>query len=160
MRGCGTIFSGSNDDRSLFKGDDMEKFLEVYQQLNSTNLQLLRSVYAENVRFEDPVHEINGLDNLIRYFEGMYADIESIRFDFGKQIVNGDEACVQWDMHFRHKKLRSGGAITVPGMSYIVFDNDNKVCEHRDYFDLGSMLYEHIPVLGLMVGAVKRRMAK
>jgi hypothetical protein len=42
----------------------------------------------------------------------------------------------------------------VDGFSQISFE-DNKVKHHRDYFDLGSMLYEQIPVLGLLIKKIK-----
>jgi hypothetical protein len=30
---------------------------------------------------------------------------------------------------------------------------------HRDYFDAGALLYEHLPVLGTLIGWLKRRLA-
>ncbi len=33
----------------------------------------------------------------------------------------------------------------------------DKVYRHRDYFDAGAMLYEHLPVLGRVVSWLKRR---
>lgn len=35
---------------------------------------------------------------------------------------------------------------------------DHKVYRHRDYFDAGSLIYEHLPVLGRAIAWLKRRM--
>ena len=35
---------------------------------------------------------------------------------------------------------------------------DNRIAYQRDYYDLGAMLYEHIPLLGGAVRAVKARL--
>jgi hypothetical protein len=43
-------------------------------------------------------------------------------------------------------------------MSYLQFDKAGKVRYHRDYFDLGAMLYEHLPLLGSLVKTIKRRL--
>ena len=40
----------------------------------------------------------------------------------------------------------------------IEFDEAGKVCQHRDYFDLGAMLYEQLPLLGPVVRTIKMRL--
>jgi len=37
------------------------------------------------------------------------------------------------------------------------FHGFDKVYRHRDYFDAGAMLYEHLPVVGRVVSWLKRR---
>ena len=59
-------------------------------------------------------------------------------------------------MTYVHQHLNSGEAITVQGHSLIMGDND-KVVYHRDYIDLGQMLYENVPVLGAIIRWLKRR---
>ena len=36
----------------------VDKFVEIYQQLDSTNLDLLSDIYCDNIQFIDPMHEI------------------------------------------------------------------------------------------------------
>ena len=61
-------------------------------------------------------------------------------------------------MHFQHGKLKNGQPILVEGHSRLKFV-DNKVICHRDYFDVGSMLYENVPVVGDLVRLIKNRAA-
>jgi hypothetical protein len=70
-----------------------------------------------------------------------------------------NQAALYWTMSFCHPKLNQGSEIVVEGHSYLV-EQDNKVIKHRDYLDVGAMLYEHIPLLGSVVKTVKRRAAK
>ncbi|HGP4674712.1 TPA: nuclear transport factor 2 family protein, partial [Vibrio cholerae O1] len=37
---------------------------------------------------------------------------------------------------------------------------EGKVTYHRDYFDMGEMLYEQLPVLGQVIRAIKRRLGQ
>ena len=138
----------------------MEKFLAMYQELNSKNLHLLQDVYSADILFIDPAHEIDGLDKLTEYFSALYQNVTSIDFDF-KDIVEQESACyLQWDMSFRHKSLARGKTILVSGTTFLRINDDHKVCFHRDYFDLGEMLYEHLPLFGRLVTTIKGRLGK
>lgn len=138
----------------------LEKFLKTYNKLNSHNLELLAEIYSRNVRFIDPVHEINGLQDLQRYFAALYENSNSVSFTFEEQVGDAHSAFVSWKMHFSHPSLDRGKTITVNGVSHLRFNSDGLVAYHRDYFDLGAMAYEHIPILGTLVRTVKRRLAK
>jgi hypothetical protein len=60
-------------------------------------------------------------------------------------------------MDYAHPRLRGGAIITVRGMTHLLFTN--KIYYHEDSYDLGALLYEHIPVLGLATRQLKTRMA-
>ncbi|WP_163340495.1 nuclear transport factor 2 family protein [Desulfopila sp. IMCC35008] len=138
----------------------MEQFLKVYQELTAENLHLLKDIYSTDVRFIDPAHEINGLSQLTEYFAELYQNVESIEFTF-HDVLQHDESCyLQWVMSFRHKSLAGGKTIHVPGTTYLRLNTDRKICHHRDYFDLGMMLYEHLPLLGRLLIRIKRRLGK
>lgn len=137
----------------------LERFLTTYQRLNRDNLELLDAIYSDDVRFSDPAHSLNGLPALRHYFTELYANVESISFAFDTPQINGDRVFVQWIMRLRHPRLNRGGEVEVPGISCLHFAEDGRVDEHRDYFDLGVLLYEQLPFLGSLVRAIKRRFA-
>lgn len=136
----------------------MEKFLQMYKDLSRENLHLLEGVYSSDIRFIDPAHEIVGISQLTDYFSALYQNVETITFDF-RDIVQQEKNCyLQWDMTFSHKSLARGKSIIVSGTTFLQLDDQEKVHYHRDYFDLGAMLYEHIPILGSLIGRIKRRL--
>ena len=138
----------------------MKNFLDMYQNLNRDNLHLLATVYAENVQFVDPAHEINGLKELTAYFAALYQNVASIRFSFHDTLEGEGKAYIQWDMTYVHKKIAGGRPITITGTTFLRIDTDGKVIYHRDYFDLGAMVYEQIPLLGRLVTSIKKRLGK
>ncbi len=135
----------------------LEHFFNTYQRLNRDNLDLLSGIYSEDIRFSDPAHSLNGLSALRDYFAELYANVEQIRFDFSPPRISDDQVFVQWVMHLRHPRLNRGGVVEVPGISCLHFAENGLVDDHRDYFDLGLLLYEQLPLLGPLVRAVKRR---
>jgi hypothetical protein len=61
-------------------------------------------------------------------------------------------------MSYQHPKLNSGKLIAVQGASRLEF-KQGKVISHRDYFDGGALLYEHIPLLNRVIFFLKNRLA-
>ncbi len=134
----------------------MENFLSTYINLNADNLELLSSIYSEDICFVDPAHELRGLTRLKEYFANLYSNISSIKFQFHNHLRLGDEGYVQWQMIFSHPRLKGGESINVAGASYLRFNDSGRVYFHRDYFDLGAMLYEQLPIMGRIIIALKR----
>lgn len=67
---------------------------------------------------------------------------------------------VQWTMNYSHSAINKGKNITVQGATFVRFVENGKVIYHQDYFDLGSMLYQHVPVLGSIIKSINRRLGK
>lgn len=133
-------------------------FIDLYQRLNKDNLHLLEEVYHANVTFQDPLHRIDGLDNLKKYFEQMYENLNHGSFDIHNSLFQDQTASLYWTMHFSHKKLKGGQNLIFEGNTYLMFEED-KVIFHRDYFDAGAMLYEHIPLLSGAIRFIKNRVS-
>lgn len=143
----------------------VEEFMAMYQSLNKDNLHLLKSVYAEDVEFVDAMHEVKGLPALTEYFAGMYGNLTSVSiqitgvqtnaFDAPDEHGNLGQAYMTWVMTYSHPRLAGGKPIDLDGVTRLLYSD--KVNYHRDYADLGQMLYEHIPLLGSVIRLVKSR---
>lgn len=138
----------------------VENFQQLYKTLNRDTLsfELLNSVYADDIIFEDCFHTIEGIKSLFEYFDNLYENVSYINFDFEGHWLNDDSAMLTWTMSYQHPKLNSGETIDVKGASRLSFDH-GKVVRHRDYFDGGALLYEHIPLLKRIIFFLKNRMA-
>lgn len=134
----------------------LARFLETFNALRHDNLHLLDEMYASEVVFEDPLHRVVGLAELRRYFARLYEGVAGIRFEFDEAVTGKDRAMLAWTMRMRHRRLRPGEELALPGASDLRFE-DGKVLSHRDYFDAGALLYERLPVLGGLVRAVRSR---
>lgn len=132
------------------------KFVENYNKLSKHELDRLNDMYHWNVRFQDPIHDIEGLDALRGYFSSLYQNLVHINFVVEHYFELEEFVFLYWTMNFRHQKLNGCKDILVSGHSHLVFKGE-KVSYHRDYLDLGEMLYEHIPALGWAVKAIKKK---
>ncbi|MDH2296258.1 nuclear transport factor 2 family protein [Cobetia sp. 1AS1] len=154
----------------------LTRVCRLYEKLDKTSTELLKSVYSDDIVFRDPLHEVRGLTALNAYFSGLYMNVAAIDFVFHHPLGpmqaqdagpadegNADEgneqglAWLSWTMTYRHPRLNGGKDISVQGASRLEF-RDGKVIQHRDFFDAGELLYEQVPVLRNVIGLLKRRM--
>lgn len=137
----------------------LQQFVALYNQLNFTNLTLLRELYAEQVEFIDPVHQISGLCALEQYFAHAYQNLQHCRFEIKAQGSGPHWGFVSWQMTFNHLAINNGQPVVVDGCTELTYQADGKICRHRDYYDLTQMVYQHLPVIGWLTGKVRQRMA-
>jgi ketosteroid isomerase-like protein len=138
--------------------DFLRDFAERFAALNRDNLDRLGELYSDDVLFRDPLHEVRGLSEMHRYFAELYTNVEALRFEFhGFDQVAEGEGYLRWTMRYRHPRLRGGAEIAVEGCSHLLWRE--RIYRHRDYFDAGALLYEHLPLLGGVIAWLKRRLA-
>jgi len=137
----------------------LSNFVVIYQKLSTDNLDLLATIYHEQVTFIDPIHKVEGFKDLYQYFASLYQNLSSCDFVIDDVIWQDSQASIFWTMTYQHPKLNKGKNVTVLGTSNIK-GQDDKVIYHRDYLDLGAMLYEQLPVLGKLTKWIKNNAAK
>jgi hypothetical protein len=133
-----------------------EKFQYLFENLNKDTMHLIPEFYASDVEFIDPVGKIKGSKNITKYYENLYKNVKSIKFEFSNFIDSADVVVGVWKMTLITNKLNGGEPIIVDGNSIIKF-KDGKAIYHRDYFDMGAFIYENLPVLGIVVKKIKDR---
>lgn len=131
---------------------------KVFNGLNSQTMHLVYEFYATDVKFEDPIGSHDGVESVKKYYENLYQNVESIRFDFSHHVCEADQCVSMWTMHLKAKKLNGGEPIAVIGNSFFKFNKEGKVAYHRDYFDMGEFIYERIPVLKNIINFIKERL--
>lgn len=134
----------------------LDNFITTYSKLGTNNLHLLKEVYHQDIEFIDPMHHLQGLDELLNYFDELYTQVSHCQFVVEEVLEAENEAAIYWTMTFCHQKLNKKRPIKVQGHSHIK-NQDDKVIFHRDYLDLGAMLYEQIPLLGRLITSIKNR---
>jgi hypothetical protein len=133
----------------------IDQFLKRINSLNYHNVKgVLQATYTEDVKFVDPVKTINSLDELTKYFENLYKRVNKCHFILNNYLPNSHSHSLEWVMHLQHQKISKNQEIHLSGASFIQFDGE-RVCYHRDYYDLGALVYEHIPILGSVIKKVR-----
>jgi len=133
-----------NDFKSFFRKPDL------------AGLDTLERIYTQDVEFHDPLHALHGRLAVKNYLRGLYAGTPDIRFNYLEEQIGENSATIVWNMGFCHPRLSGGKPLQLRGVTLIRFTE--KIYYQEDFYDLGAMLYQHIPVLGTAVRFVNNRL--
>lgn len=134
----------------------LRDFKAFYNQ-SRPDLDQLERLYTEDVEFHDPVHTLHGRLALRRYLSGLYRHCRSVAFHYTEENVTDNGAAIAWLMTLSHPRLAGGREIEVRGITMVRFTD--RIYYQEDFYDLGSLLYQHVPVLGRIIRYIKGRLA-
>ena len=145
----------------------LARFSALYDDLTSLDPSELDKVYHQDIRFDDPVTTHQGLVAVKLYFQKLLTNTESCRFTIhhvAKCVEQNDnqdtqfDHLVTWTMHLTTKSLNKGKPVNLDGSSLLAIRED-RIIYHRDYYDMGQMVYEHVPILGFVIRKIKQKLA-
>ncbi len=135
-----------------------DRFNQFYSSLDIHALEALPGVYHSQVTFADPVAVHQGLLAVDSYFRKLLANCTRCDFRIRDQRFDSEGGFVNWTMTFANPRLNDGKAIDVDGSSVLRI-RDDRIEYQRDYYDMGAMIYEQLPLLGPIVRYIRGRMA-
>ena len=136
---------------------DLQGIYAFYASFDMAAVAKLRDIYSDDIEFVDPVKGLRGVDALQHYFRALLTNVSYCRFDITHTIVQQQHVSLTWTMYFAHPKLARGSELTLDGTSQMRLV-DNKIVFQRDYYDMGAMLYEHLPLMGKLIRWLKARL--
>ncbi|BFT29770.1 nuclear transport factor 2 family protein [Alteromonas sp. D210916BOD_24] len=139
----------------------IERFCDIYADICQISPDELNAIYAKDIVFIDPITTHRGLEDVKTYFARLLDKAESCRFSISDVFeCHGPNTNVthvaNWTMTL--VLLKSNKVIYLDGTTQLSV-KDNIIVYHKDYYDLGEMVYEHIPVLGFLIRTIKRKLA-
>ena len=136
----------------------IENVKQAWAHFDESSLVKFESVYSPEVKFIDPAGEINGRDALVSHLRSQCLNLIDCRFEFDTdlEILGRHQSMLAWTMIMRHKSIAGGRPTTTHGVS--VLKHNTMVTLHRDFFDLGEMVYQHLPVVGGLVNLVRGKL--
>lgn len=135
----------------------LEKLMDFYRDFSLESLSNLDDIYLDDVVFEDPIHRVEDLKKLKGYFTNTMQGLNYCNFEFTRHVSDERAACLEWKMIYAHRRLKKGNTLVLNGSSTIEFEGD-KIKYQRDYYDMGEMIYEYIPLLGAVLRRLKNRL--
>lgn len=134
-------------------------------------LEALADIYSNDVTFIDPIAAHEGIAAVEQYFAKLLQNAKYCTFTIHcieKTVTVSTEAptdedvsqfLVTWKMSFTSARINKGQPIDVDGITQLKICDD-KITYHRDYYDLGQMVYENVPLLGRIIKRLKRTLGQ
>ncbi len=115
----------------------------------------IRSVYADELYFNDTLKIIDNIDELVVYMSESAEHVNSTTVDILDVIRSDHDYFIRWsmkmDIDVKGKDILSHSI----GMTQLRFNEYGKVVFHQDFWDSSEAFFEHLPVMGRFVKKVK-----
>lgn len=136
---------------------NLEEFKRLYHSFNAATITRLPEFYRGDIFFKDPIHELTGLQQLEMYFSRFCNPDTKCSFHFENIISSRSDAYLRWRMTYQNPVLNNGKTLVLDGVSMIRFDTH--IYHQEDFYDMGAMVYQHLPVLGWIIKKINARLA-
>ena len=128
----------------------------AYEALSADTVPALLALYSPLARFKDPFNEVQGRAAIGCVFDHMFATVKAPRFIVNHAVSEDDQAFLTWEFLFE----RAGGApMCIRGATHLHFAADGSIDLHRDYWDAAEELYAQLPLLGVLMRALQKKLA-
>ena len=135
--------------------NNLKKLIEWYENLNEGCLDEINYFYDDKVFFKDPFNEIDGIENLNKFFVHMFKNLDNPRFVFIDIFENNESVFLTWNFFVKIK----GNELQINGVSHLKCNKSDKIVYHRDYWDVGEEVLLKIPFIKLLYGLFRKKMA-
>lgn len=129
----------------------VQRLVQLYETLTQADIRLLGTCYAPDAHFKDPFNDVSGVPAITRIFEHMFDALLDPRFVVTQKLVQGQQAFLAWEFHFRLRSWRPDTAQCINGATWLTLDAQGRVSMHRDYWDTAEELYAKLPLLGSLM---------
>ncbi|MBW3042401.1 DUF2358 domain-containing protein [Prochlorococcus marinus] len=131
----------------VIKEKELKKFFNLSYGDKAPTREDWESLYNKNVKFIDPTQEKNGIDAYIKAQDGLINRCDDVYLESHNIAINNNIAFIEWTMGLKIKGIE----FLYYGTTRLIFDQEGKVQEHRDYFDFCSGTFGNIPVIGVFI---------
>ena len=101
--------------------------------------------YNENIYFRDSIQEIHGIEEFTAMTERLTKRSKDLKMKIVNAAMEENIILMEWEMTLSFKKYPSS---ILYGSSRLTLNNEGKITEQRDYYDLWGDIFDNIPRFG------------
>jgi limonene-1,2-epoxide hydrolase len=101
--------------------------------------------YDKNIYFRDCIQEIHGIEEFTAMTKRLTKRSRNLKMRIVNVIMDRDIIFIEWEMTISYKKYPSS---VLYGASRLTLNNEGKIAEQRDYYDLWGDIFNNIPKVG------------
>ena len=130
------------------KIDSKEKFVKLWTEIYNTkgkpDWSHILPYYDDNIYFRDSIQEIRGIKEFKPMTERLTERSKDLKMKISNILFEGKVILFEWEMTLSFKKYPNS---TLFGASRITLNEEGKIIEQRDYYDLWGDIFDNIPFL-------------
>jgi limonene-1,2-epoxide hydrolase len=101
--------------------------------------------YDTNIYFRDSIQELHGMEEFRPMTERLSERSKDLKMKITEAVMQGNKVFIEWEMTIKFKRNPSS---VLYGSSRLTLNEDGKITEQRDYYDLWGDIFDNIPRFG------------
>jgi len=122
-----------------------ELWSKTYNKEGKPDWSHILPYYDDHIYFRDSIQEIRGIEAFKAMTERLSTRSKDLKMNIVNVVKQDNVIFMEWEMTIRFKKNPSS---ILYGSSRLTINEDGKIAEQRDYFDLWGDIFDNIPVFG------------
>ncbi len=124
-----------------------ELWSKTYNTQGRTDWSHILPYYDTNIYFRDSIQEIRGIVPFTEMTERLTARSKDLKMKIVNVLMHENIVLMEWEMTLSFKKYPSS---IMYGSSRLTINDEGKIAEQRDYYDLWGDIFDNIPRFGKM----------
>lgn len=137
------------EKKSAATGLNAEKIKELWSQTYNTqgrpDWSHILPYYDDNIYFRDSIQAIHGIQEFRAMTERLTKRSNDLKMNIVNAVMHGNIVFIEWEMTIKFKKNPSS---VLYGSSRLTLNEEGKIIEQRDYYDLWGDIFDNIPRFG------------
>jgi len=123
----------------------MELWTKTYNTHGKPDWSHILPYYDENIHFRDSVQELRGLEEFVAMTRRLTDRSKDLSMNIVRTAQQKNDIFIEWEMTIKFKKNPSS---VLYGSSRVTLNEEGKIIEQRDYYDLWGDIFDNIPRFG------------
>ena len=123
----------------------LELWSKTYNTEGKPDWSHILPYYDDNILFRDSIQEIRGLKEFTAMTERLTKRSKDLKMRIVNAVMEKNIILMEWEMTLSFKKYPSS---ILYGASRLTLNEEGKITEQRDYYDLWGDIFDNIPRFG------------
>jgi limonene-1,2-epoxide hydrolase len=122
-----------------------ELWTKTYNTEGKPDWSHILPFYDENIHFRDSVQELRGMEEFVAMTRRLTDRSKDLSMNIVRAAQQDRDIFIEWEMTIKFKKNPSS---VLYGSSRVTLNEEGKIIEQRDYYDLWGDIFDNIPRFG------------
>jgi len=122
-----------------------ELWSKTYNTQGKPDWSHILPFYDEKILFRDSVQELRGIEEFVAMTRRLTDRSKELSMNIVRTAQQDRDIFIEWEMTIMFKKNPSS---VIYGTSRVTLNEEGKIIEQRDYYDLWGDIFDNIPRFG------------
>lgn len=123
----------------------LELWSKTYNTEGQPDWSHILPFYDNDIYFRDTIQELRGIEDFTAMTERLARRSKDLKMNIVRAVMEENVIFLEWEMTIKYKKNPSS---VLYGTSRLTLNNEGKIAEQRDYYDLWGDIFDNIPRFG------------